>query len=309
MNAIDIATRTAIFTKFEDILNLVDVNRGVVLYPPEVAFRMISEKKGSSISEFINIWRTRTAPSWERQRTPVARRGIDIAFTDDNKTNIVNVKAMPVNLEYGVWFWTKDLDKINIIAERYLFWQHSNPNLNLYYNIEYPIELDMHFGEMIDESNVPSMLDRGNHFRMMVPIKIDGWVFASSDDNSVIKKIELVLYDSQNLSDYKKCIFETDEYDLDVEAALRLYEEHIFGITAVNIATNSFGVKDGGGDSNDDVVDEFIQGNYIYVDSSTGNDGRYTIVSSSDETDYTKVVVLETIEDDTVDGNISIKNL
>lgn len=303
LQTIDIGLRASLFSKFEDLLDLVSINRGVVFYPKEVAFRMIAEKKGTAISEFINVWRVSIAPSMERQRTPVARRGMVMKYVDD--TDLVAstvVKAMPVDLEYNVWFWTKNIENINLIAERYLFWQQDNPNLSLYYNTIYPVEFDLHFGELVDESNVPSMLDKGNHFCMRVPIKMDGWVFVGDNDSKIIQKIELELYDSQNLTNYKECIFESDDYDGDVEAALRLYEEHIFGILGVSVSAKTFTV-------NRTSASEFVANAYIYVDDSTGNDGRYTIVSAVDGVDNTVVTVLEDISDSTVDGTVSLKNV
>jgi len=305
LKAIDEGLRASLFLKFEDILDLADVNTGVLLYPKEVAFRMVSEKKGKAISEFINLWRIKTGPSWARQNTGAARRGMRVAYTDDTNTSTEVVKAMAVDLEYNVWFWSKDLDKLNDIAERYLFWQQDDPNLNLYYNDVYPAELNLHFGELIDESNVPSMLDRGNHFILRVPIKVDGWIFTSADAGTVIHKIELVLYDSQNLTDYRECIYETNEYDSTVEATLKLNEEHIFGILDVDADTQTFSVSktDTGNAS------EFVAGEYLYVTDSTGNDGKYLIVSSADETTYTTIVVSEIIPNTTVDGNIILKNI
>ena len=302
LKVIDIGLRSALFTKFEDILDLSSVNEGVIFYPKEIAFRHISEKRGKSISEFINVWRTRTAPDFKRQRTPTARRGIRVAFANDDETLSTVVKAMPVDLEYNVWFWSKDIENLNLIAERYLFWQQDNPNLNLYYNDDYPAELDLHFGEMVDESDVPTMFDKGTHFVMRVPISIEGWVFTSTSTNTVIRKIELVIYDSLNLTDYRQCIYEEDEYDAEIEAAVKLSEKHIFGILGVDGGTKTFTV-------NGSSASEFVAGEVLYVLDSTGNDGTYTIVSSEDGVDNTTVVVSEDIADSTVDGNIILRNI
>ena len=263
---------------------------------------MLSEKKGETITEFINMWRTRTAPSWERQRTPLARRGMQMSYTDDTEQTSTNVKAMPIDMEYSVWFWSKDKDVLNDIAEEYLFWQQDNPNLSLYYNDVYPADFDLHFGEIVDESDVPSMMNKGNHFCIKVPIKMDGWVFTSTTDNAVIQKIELVLYDNENLEDYRECIYEADEYDADVAEALKLGEQHIYGILDVTISTKTFMV-------NRDNADEFVAGEKIYLNDSTGNDGIYTIVSSADGTVNTTVVVLEDIPDSTVDGYLTLRNI
>ena len=79
LNTIDLGLRALLFDKYDDILSLENVNRGVIIYPKEVAFRMISEKKGSMISEFINFWRIKTAPSWSRT---VSHRPIQARPTD-----------------------------------------------------------------------------------------------------------------------------------------------------------------------------------------------------------------------------------
>ena len=308
LQVIDIGIRSLLYTKFGDILGLESTGREVLFYPKDIAFRKVSEKKGAALTEFINVWRTSTAPDWARQRTPIARRGMRLGYTNDNKTDTIVAKAMPVSLKYNVWFWTKDIEKLNLIAERYLFWQQSNPNLNLNYTVdsnEYPVELDLHFGELTDESNVETIFEKGIHFCMNVPINIDGWVFASEYSAGVIQKIELLLYDKNDLTDVEIGLIVLDVVDdsvSDLEEALRLYEEHIYGIISIDVENNGFVI-------NKDSASEFVADKMLYVDDSTGNDGRYTIVSAVDGEEYTTVIVLEHIEDETVDGSISLKNI
>jgi len=235
----DLGLRALLYSKFGDILNLESVNKGVIISPKEIALREMAEKRGVVELEFINIWRTRTAPSWDRQRTPTARRGMTMGYTNANQTDIDIVKAMAVDLSYEVWFWTHDRDKLNLIAERYLFWQHSNPNLNINYTVNrvddegqdidseaYPIELDMHFGEMVDESTISRKFEEGTMHIMRVPISIDGWVFAYTTVKS-IQSIHVTWYDQDSITDYEEIIVEDSNQDTEMEETLRLRVEII----------------------------------------------------------------------------------
>ena len=99
---IDLGLRAQLFSKFGDIQSLASIDLGVIFYPQEMAFREFSEKKGASKTEFISVWRKRTgAFEWSRQRTPLARRGLSMAYVDSlTKTDITVVKAVPLDLEY-----------------------------------------------------------------------------------------------------------------------------------------------------------------------------------------------------------------
>lgn len=226
LQVIDLGLRLGLYTKFNDILNLPSVNQGVLLYPKEVAFRKLAEKKGEAITEFINLWREVTDVDWARQRTPVARRGMTLAYTDGNKTDITEAKAVPVKLEYNVWFWTKKIENINLLGERYLFWQQSNPNLSLLYNDVYPVELDLHFGALTDETNYIEMMSKGLHFSMRAPIVVDGWVFSSFSVKS-ITSIILTFYDKDDITNYEEIIVEDSDQDTELESTLKLFEKRI----------------------------------------------------------------------------------
>ena len=271
LQIIDLGLRALLFTKFEDILNLDDINRGVVFYPKDIAFRKMSEKKGESITEFVNVWRTSTALDWERQRTPVARRGMSLSYTDVNKTSSIVAKAVPVKLEYSVNFWTKDREVLNEITEKYLFWLQDDPNLDLNYTVgenEYPVELDLHFGVLTDESNVEQMYEKGTHFCMGVPINIDGWIFTSSEIGTILK-IKLCLRDKNDLTDDEIDLIVLDTVDPSVteqEEALRLYEEHIYQILDINAGSNGndFVVK------KDSAFEDFLMNWFQSFIESTG---------------------------------------
>jgi len=204
----------------------------VIIFPKEIAQRQIAERRGENVIEFANLWREVTANDWSRQRTPVARDGIHVAYQDgdapsgltDEKTSVVTVKAMPVTLEYSIWFWSQDKDKLNQVSEEYLFWQHQNPNLDIYYNDFYPVEFDLvRFGEIVDESNLPNMFEEGRVFVIRCPLVVEAWVFDSIEQKT-IKKIIITIYDHDEIDDIRTFI--TDETE-EEQAKLRLYRETI----------------------------------------------------------------------------------
>lgn len=177
LKVMDKGIQALMFTKFKDTLGLVDLNNDTVFYPKEVAFRQMAEKRGAAQVEFLSVWRDRTEFSWARQRTPLSRVGMQMSYVNpDDKKSINVVKAVPTDLHYDVWFWTKDYDKYNKIAERYMFWVQTYPNIDLFYN-DYPISPYMKFGEMTDESTTSEMFDKGLYFVLRASVDVEGWVF------------------------------------------------------------------------------------------------------------------------------------
>lgn len=232
LQTIDIGLRGLLFNKFGDILNLETVKEGVILYPKEIALREMAERKDQVELEFMNLWRTQVTPDWKYMKSTAARRGMQMEYVDAaTKTDIAIIKSIPVHLEYDLWFWTRYIERLNLIAERYLFWQHSDPNLGLNFDVRfdlvkhaYPVELDLHFGPLIDESTEAQKYDKGTMFVLRTPIKIDG-VALIADSVKTIKSITLSLYDKNNLStdaDYSEVIVEDSNQDVELEVALRL---------------------------------------------------------------------------------------
>lgn len=232
LQTIDIGLRGLLFTKFRDILDLETVRKGVILFPKEIALREMAERRGRTELEFMNVWRTSTAPDWKRMVTPVAQRGLLMEYLDEStKTDIARIKAMPVHLEYDVWFWTKYVDRLSEIAERYLFWQQDDPNLHLDFDVKYdlvehsyPIGLDMHFGPLTDESTVAEKYDKGTMFILKTPVTIDGYIFVA-DSVKTVKRITLTMYDKDNLTtraNINEVIVEDSNQDVELEIALRL---------------------------------------------------------------------------------------
>jgi hypothetical protein len=231
---IDEALRSVVYTKFLDNMGFSsNESDDVIFYPKEIAQRIISEKRGVATLEFANIWRIGTNVDWTRQRTPLARRGLYGAYVDGEapssevsgeKIALFTAKTVPATLDYNIWFWSQDRDKLNAVTETYLFWQHVNPNLDIYYNDVYPLEFDLHFGEIIDESDLPSMFEIGRYFVIRVPIRVEGWVF-SATSTKTIKKIIVTLYDEDDIESTTEFLQDATEEEQEL---LRLYRKIIY---------------------------------------------------------------------------------
>lgn len=227
LSAIDIGLRALLYTKFYDLLDLDNINTGVVFYPREIAPRKVAEKRGEATSEFINVWRVKTGSlDWRRQTTAIARRGVSVGYTDVSETDGNQIKAIATSLEYNIWFWSKKVENLNLVAERFLFWQHSDPNLNLSYLDEYPLELDLHFTDLLDESDISNQYLTGPHYIMRGTITLDGWVFTVPTSVKAIHSIHLTVYDKDDLTEtaeYEEIIVEDSNQDTELAETLKLY--------------------------------------------------------------------------------------
>lgn len=189
---LDYATRAMVWYKFADILSVTSMVNDSAIWPKAVAFRNITEKRGKVQMEFMNVWRSGTKFDWDRQRSVLARGGV---YGQTDNVNASALKAVPVTLNYDAFFWSKDTDLLNQITERYCFWQHQDPNLNILFNGLYPCEFDLQFGAVIDESPVESMYDKGLYYVIRCPITVEGWLFTTGSTKT-IRTIYLKGYDA-----------------------------------------------------------------------------------------------------------------
>jgi hypothetical protein len=220
LKIMDEGVRNLIFTRFQTIMGFSDENRDVLFWPKEVALRNLAEKRGKTEMEFANVWRTGIGRAIDRQRTPIARQGISVTYTDGAKTDVGQIKAMPADLMYSVWFWSKDRDKLNQVAESMLFWKQQDPNMHLIYTFlgtDFPLEYDMKFEDIVDESPIDAMFDRGLYDVMRFNFTVEGWVF-DSETLKTIQKVILKVYqdiDPNGPHERDILLFE-QEYDLTV---------------------------------------------------------------------------------------------
>ena len=270
------------------------INKSVIQIHKDVALRTISEKRGYDSLEFINFYRVGVSPSWERQRTPLARRGLIVPTADGLPRR---VKAQPIDIRYNAWFWTKNLDKAYQIIEDYIMWQHETPTLEITYNDLYVLQPWLHFGEVIDESTIPVEYNKGRYFVYRMPIKLDAWVLRSNDDIGIINKIRMTLYDKDYVTDYSSIVVEDSSQDVELEQKLKMEEILMYGISDVDLINNTITIPD-------DRSGDFEIGETIFIMGSTNNDGSYVVFSVLIVDGNTEIKLIEDLVDGTVDGDI-----
>lgn len=215
IQTIDLGLMANIFSIFGPIMGLTDSTKDIDFNPPKIAFRQIAEKRGVVQAELISVWKSEPPQfSWERNRSPVSRHGMDIIESK------INIKAIPVDLNYEVTFWTQDLEILQQVTERCLFWIHLDPNLDLTYDLgtsgnQFSLGMDLHFGKIRDDSQIVEQFEKGKYFAYTIDIKIDGWVFI----NVALKEI---LHIYAKVYDFTKTDGTVDEKSV----LLTEWEEH-----------------------------------------------------------------------------------
>lgn len=306
----DLAIKTILYDRFASILGIdtqsssetTNINLGVFQIPREAAPRIAAEKRGQTFLEFISFWRTGAVFSWERNRTPISRRGLWVG-SNASGSDTVHVKGVPIDLSYNAWFWSKNLDKIYQVVEKYVLWQQDNPNLSITYNDAYTLEPDLHFGEIVDESTVGEQYSEGITYVYRMPIKLDAWILESTS-SKIIHKIKFTIRDKDELTDYEEIFLEDSNQDTELEAALRFSREAIYNIYAISLGSKSISIQ--GSFAADFVADQKIK-----IVDSTDNDDIYTVVSASYSavTELTVVIVAEALVSTTADGTVSLKTI
>jgi hypothetical protein len=303
----DVALKSLLYDRFADTIGINitssktdNMNQGLFQCPFEIAQREASEKRSTNFLEFMHFYRIGMNPSWDRQRTVLAQRGLwALMDKDADKRLLTNIKAQPVDLLYSVWFWSKSWEKLNLCMENYIFWQQENPKVVVSYDIgddKYPIAIrpDLHFGEIVDESTYPEKYEVGTKFIIRMPIKMDGWVFKSTTLKP-IRKIRLTVYDKDNVTDYSEIIGPNPNTEL--EQALKFFRKSIYNIIAVSILDGKITVAGKYG------ID-FSVGEKIIIRDSTGNDGMYTVSIVSQGADSIVLTVVEELRSSIADGVI-----
>lgn len=226
LKLIDTGLRSLLYSRFYSILSLPSVSEGVILCPKETALRKFAEKKGKTQLEFINFMRVGIRKDLARSRTPVARRGMTMSYTDiSTKTSTNQVKAVPVNLDYDIRFWSQDLDRLNEVIESFLFWKFQNPNLDMVYDKKFSLEFDLLYGnEIVDESTTEFEYERGKYHVFKTSMIVEGWVFEGIFLKP-IHKIILTFWDENDLeSPYTEVLDSgSSEYDVDLAATLKIF--------------------------------------------------------------------------------------
>lgn len=289
----DLGVKALLYNRFKTILGVDDLAQkyAIVQAPPEIALREMAEHRQENFLDFISVYRSSFGPSWSRQRSVLARRGLQLDRT-------THVKAQPIDINYDIWFWSKDVDKLYEAIEHYIFWQHDYPKISLTYLNTYDITPDLHFGDVVDESTYDEKYNTGIIFRFRVPLKVDGWVLKSSTVG-VVEKIRLTVYDKDDLgsTEYSTIIVEGSSQDTEMEEALRFFRRHLYNIYSIDLTGNYILIEG-------DWASEFSVGGGINIQGSTNNNGPYTVSAVSLSGGYTQVTLTESLTSATADGVI-----
>ena len=208
--AADDAMRLLVFTKFKTLMSITDMETDTAFVPKEIALRRVSEERGKTSVEFINVWRAGIGKALNRQSTFVARRGVPVTYTDVGETTVLIVKAQPCLFNYDIWFWSHSPEVLNTVDSEYIFWQQEDPNVDITLTIgdvEIPLELDMGFSDIFDESTVEMAYSKGVYYVHHVKVTLAMWAFDSTTSKA-IQTIYFKCYDSDDLTDTDVLLFE-----------------------------------------------------------------------------------------------------
>jgi len=301
----DVAMRSLAYTRFGSILGIdvlaatveESINKGVIICPKGIAQRMVAEKRGENFLEFINIYPSEFAFSWDRNRSNVARRGFRYQKTP---TSIGVVQADPIDLTYDMWFWSTSLDKVRLCMEKYIQWQHDAPKLSITFFNNFSMNPDISFNPVVDESAIEDIFNTGKVWVYKMTARIEAWLPRLETEEKEIHKISLGGYDKDEVTgNYGDIVVVSSSQDAELAAALFMFRSDLYGITGVSLSPHTFTVSK-------DRTADFAAGSKFIVENSTDNDEMYTVVSSAWDslTDSTIITVVEAPVSEIVNGNI-----
>lgn len=195
LKVIDEGVRAYLYTKYGTIMSLSSLTNDTAILPKASAFRMISENRGRAVVEFINCYRRTTQRAKDRARTSAARHGISMEYEDASIKDVIQVKAVPANLEYDVYFWSLNPEILNQVEEAHLFGPYSTATLDLNFGTSYPVNMFIHHGDITEDGTVEQLDDKGLYFIRHTTLNVEGWVF-SVIDSKTVKEIMVTFYDN-----------------------------------------------------------------------------------------------------------------
>jgi len=184
-----------LFTKFKSLMKLGNVSKSVIIQPKNIAQRHMAEKRGQNFLEFINLWKTSVSLDWSRNQARMGLRGIQLPSIDGVAQFVT---AVPVKIDFDVWFWTLDLSKSENISDKIISQIYDDPTLDLTYNTSFPLRYHLSLGNIADESTANVKYEKGQYYVVKTSISVTGWVLDTLTQD-VIDAIRLKIYDSNGL--------------------------------------------------------------------------------------------------------------
>lgn len=196
---------------FGPLLDRAEINTDIIFCPVDIAQRKRGEQTAGTNKpetenkekyrfEFFSFWLQDASLSWERNRTPLARHGLNIGTTNNDVVKYRMVKAVPIDLTYTLTFWTLKKERADEFIKQYCFLQFENPQLQFFWEGDKPLEMDFFVrpnARLAD--SVGKMFVEGKYYRPEVSFLIEGWLLKDIPI-SFAKTINLDLYASESLT-------------------------------------------------------------------------------------------------------------
>lgn len=202
---------------FGPILDRAEINKDIIYCPSEIAQRRRAEatagdnkpetqNKEKYSLEFYSFWMQDLQFSWDRNRNPLARHGLNIGFTENDQVHYRMVKAVPVDLTYSLTFWTLYKEKADSFLKEYCFLQQDNPQIKFFWEGNKPLEMDFFIkpnARLAD--TVGKMFVEGKYYRPEVTFLIEGW-FLKDVPINFARTVNLDLYASESLTNQDELV-------------------------------------------------------------------------------------------------------
>jgi hypothetical protein len=87
-------------------------------------------------------------------------------------------KCVPADMTYAITFWTAERVNMDKFLEEFMFWQQDDPNIDLFYDDNKPLEMDVivHPAVERDDSKIVNMYKEGKYWKHTIYITVEAWI-------------------------------------------------------------------------------------------------------------------------------------
>ena len=191
---------------FGPILDTAVINTDILYAPDEVAMRSRADATAGSNRpekqdktkyqlEFISFWLDTAEFSWDRNRTPLARQGLNVGTSTAPRY----VKAAPIDLDFTISLWTLQKSRADEFIKEYCFLQLNNPKLDITWMGTIPLPYQFFIRPMIrQDDTVRKMYVEGKYWKPQISFHVEGWLLKDVPVG-IAKTVNLLGYINENL--------------------------------------------------------------------------------------------------------------